>query len=957
MLISSLFSEAISLLCLILVLCSPAQAQTGSPPASEPVILTDEQGEYPLGLHLEILEDPGGELTIDDVSSPAFDSQFIPSQVTVPNYGFTDSAYWVRFSLDNETPQTNEWLLEVDFANMQYVDLYTPLPDGEGFAVKRTGTLRPVSTRDVLGPNIEFNVSVPTRLQQTYYLRFQNGASMTLPLTLWKMNAFMNETRQEQILHGIFLGALFVLLVYNLFLLFSIREANHLYIVIFLASMLAAEMSYAGYLQIDWVPLGFTLAQYVLPLSIAVAFASLVLFCDAYLDLRRQQPKLHWAYIAIAGIWGVLMILTLIVSYHTMAILIAPWAVFSLLFIAIGMASMSRNSRPSWLFLIAWFGFVISFSFTFLLRLGKIPSTILTENGYRLGILWLAVFLSIALADKINILKAETESSNQELRNSEHRLSQILDSLPLGVILYGKDQKPKYANQRTVDIFTNPVKGIKLDLSADRTLAQAIPYFSLQVAGSHQEYPIENIPVYKALQGEPASADDIEMDRGDKHVALEIQASPVWDSAGNVESAVVAIQEITHRKQAEAELEALVEERTLELNAVNGQLQSRLEWLSAVNKIHQSITSTADLPAAYAELSARILQLLDGTLVFLMFYDDPSKDAEVYCFSQRGEGTFDKRTMLASLKKDSPLRQEIELGKTITWSMDQSTSLLKPFETCFHEIDIQSGILAPMLVRQTVVGVLGVVASNHSQNFLLHPTDLIDRMAFDLAVLTQDAVLLDQTKALITSEERTRLARELHDSVTQTLFTASVLAEATPRIWDKDQNIARQNMGKLSLLIRGALAEMRSLLIELRAGELQNQTLDQLIITLVEAARARTHAVITITRMDLPEPPEKVTLVFYRIAREALNNAMVHSAAAHINVSLAVESGQVELRIQDDGCGFDPTSVSAGHLGITIMAERAAEVGGQMDIHSAPGQGTEVVMRWSKKAREIAKDE
>jgi signal transduction histidine kinase len=941
-----------------MVFCSPAQAQTSDPPASEPLILTDEQGKYPLGLHMEILEDPGGELTIEEVSSLAFDSQFIPSQEEVPNFGFTDSAYWVRFSLDNEAPQTDDWLLKVDFANMQYVDLYTPRLDGEGFDVQQTGTLRPISTRDILDPHIVFNLNVPNQGQQTYYLRFQNGASMTLPLTVWKLNAFMNEAQREQTVLGIFIGSLLILLVYNLFLLFSAREASYLYIMIFLVSMLAVEMSYAGYLQIYMVPLGYFLAQYVLPFSLSLAFASLVLFSDTFLELKAQLPKLHWVHIVIAGAWGVLMVLSLFVGYHNLAILIASWALFSLLvFAAAGMASLQRHSRPAWFYTIAWFGFIFTFSLTFLSRLGVIPSTVFTENGYRLGILWLAVFLSISLADKINLLKAQTERTNQELRNSEQRLTQILEGLPIGVILYGKDHKPKYGNRRMVDIFSNPVKGVQPDLSFGRTLEKAIPYYALRVAGSHQEYPIENMPVYKALQGETATADDIEMNRGNEIVELEIQASPILDDAGNVESAVVVIQEITQRKQAEAELELLVEERTIALNAANEQLQSRLEWLSTVNKIHQTLSSTTDLPAAHAELSAKILQLLDATQVFLMFWDDASKCAEVSCFSQRGARTLDKRIMKASLKKDSALRQEIELGKIITWSIDQPTTILKPFEACFQELDIQLTILAPMLIRQSIVGVLGVAASEHGQEFFLRHADLVERMAFDLADLAQDAILLDQTKALITSEERTRLARELHDSVTQTLFTASVLAEATPRIWEKDQKIARQNMSKLSLLIRGALAEMRSLLIELRAGELHNQTLDQLITTLVEAARARTKSIISISRIDISELPENVTLTFYRIAREALNNAIVHAAAAHINVSLLVESGQVELQIQDDGCGFDPKAIPKGHLGINIMAERAAGIGCSLDIRSEPGHGTDVIVTWSSKAGGTAEDE
>ncbi len=225
----------------------------------------------------------------------------------------------------------------------------------------------------------------------------------------------------------------------------------------------------------------------------------------------------------------------------------------------------------------------------------------------------------------------------------------------------------------------------------------------------------------------------------------------------------------------------------------------------------------------------------------------------------------------------------------------------------------------------------------------------------DIAQLIEDSHLYEQSKALIAAEERNRLARDLHDSVTQTLFTASVLAEATPRIWDKDPGIARQNMEKLSRLIRGALAEMRSMLIELRSGDLYNQALDRLLITLVEAARVRTQAIITTSIMDAPELPEDVTLAFYRFAQEALNNAITHAAATQINLSLLAEPDLVELRIQDDGCGFDPGAVSAGHLGISIMRERVAKIGGVIQIHSEPDRGTDIVITWSSKAGETAK--
>jgi hypothetical protein len=143
----------------ILVFCSTALAQSSNPPApTPPLILTDTQGQYPLGLHMDLLEDPGGKLTVQDVSSPAFESRFTPSSVEKPIFGYTASAYWVRLHLDNKSQLTNQWLLEIGFPNTQNVDLNTPLTDGSGFTVKQSGTLRTPETRDLHYPRITFNV-------------------------------------------------------------------------------------------------------------------------------------------------------------------------------------------------------------------------------------------------------------------------------------------------------------------------------------------------------------------------------------------------------------------------------------------------------------------------------------------------------------------------------------------------------------------------------------------------------------------------------------------------------------------------------------------------------------------------------------------------------------------------------------------------------------------------------
>ena len=200
----------------------------------------------------------------------------------------------------------------------------------------------------------------------------------------------------------------------------------------------------------------------------------------------------------------------------------------------------------------------------------------------------------------------------------------------------------------------------------------------------------------------------------------------------------------------------------------------------------------------------------------------------------------------------------------------------------------------------------------------------------------------------VASAERERLARELHDAVTQTLFSASVIAEAAPAIWDKDPAIGRQYLEQLPRMLRGALAEMRTLLLELRPGTLGDQTMGQLLKLLVEAARVRSGATVTLEVEGDRLLPEDLTLALHRIAQESLNNVAKHAEANEVNVRLICKPGLGLLKIADDGCGFDPETIPSGHLGIGIMRERAQKIKATIQIDSKPGGGTFVVVSWSE---------
>ncbi|MEA5568705.1 MULTISPECIES: sensor histidine kinase [unclassified Anabaena] len=192
--------------------------------------------------------------------------------------------------------------------------------------------------------------------------------------------------------------------------------------------------------------------------------------------------------------------------------------------------------------------------------------------------------------------------------------------------------------------------------------------------------------------------------------------------------------------------------------------------------------------------------------------------------------------------------------------------------------------------------------------------------------------------------ERNRLARDLHDSVSQTLFTVATTAEALPRVWQRNPDIAEQGLEELAQLTQGALAEMRSLLIELRPSGLLEKPLGELLQQLTNAISGRANLQITtIVEGDRPLTNE-VKLVFYRVTQEALNNIVKYAQATQVSVSLYGNSQKIVLRISDNGCGFDPNNIPSDHLGIAIMKERADSIGATFQLKSSPEQGTEIVL-------------
>ena len=254
-------------------------------------------------------------------------------------------------------------------------------------------------------------------------------------------------------------------------------------------------------------------------------------------------------------------------------------------------------------------------------------------------------------------------------------------------------------------------------------------------------------------------------------------------------------------------------------------------------------------------------------------------------------------------------------------------------------------LAVPLVVKQEVYGAIALYY-HEPRTFSNEEIELAVAFSDQAALAIENAWLRTQAERMAAAAERSRLARDLHDAVTQTLFSTSLIADVLPRLWERDPAEGRRRLDELRQLTRGALAEMRTLLLELRPASLKEAMLNEVLRQLTEAITGRARVPVTLTIEGLCRPPPDVQIAFYRIAQEALNNIARHAGASQVHVRLRCQPGWIELHISDDGQGFDPTAVSSEHLGLRIMRERAEAIGAALRIDSQPGAGTQILLVW-----------
>lgn len=477
----------------------------------------------------------------------------------------------------------------------------------------------------------------------------------------------------------------------------------------------------------------------------------------------------------------------------------------------------------------------------------------------------------------------------------------LFERMPMGIVVIDHQYRIQRYNPTWDDFSANyaPPSGAPL--------APGVCYFDHLPGTEAVVQPMFD----RTLAGETVRQNDVRLESEGIVTYWDVVMAPLVEENEIVGILVVSI-DTTERAGLRHNLEQRVSARTRELQML---LDVAATANSSLN-LNEILTRTLDLLVDLVGSSRAGVSLVDeatGKLKSTILRPERQIDPEDWA-----------KMLLAG-------QAVIDSGEMMYIAPDDSRGLLEP------------GALLPLQVRDRKLGVLAIIGSQES-NFTPDQLALFKSIADQLGVAIENAFLFEKVEDVAIAAERNRLARDLHDAVTQTLFSASLIADVLPRIWERDVEQGKARLEELRELTRGALAEMRTLLLELRPATLTESSLAELLRQLTQAigGRSRMHIDLQIAG-ERPLPPE-TQVALYRITQEALNNITKYAGASQVAINLTFQTDIVRLSIQDNGRGFNPTDIRPHSLGLSIMRERAQKIGAVFAIESRIGEGTVVTV-------------
>lgn len=389
----------------VFILCFAAHA-------TSTLLLEKTEQSYALGELVEYIEDGSGRLDIKELRQQP-ENAWKKHSKQIPNFGFSQSAYWFRIKL-----QTNEplrWLLDIDYPLLDEIDMYTF--DGErSLQTVHTGDTRPFIERPLKLVAFVMPLELPSAKPVTVYLRVKSMGTVQVPLNLWQEAAYYEHYETITAIQGIYFGIVLIMIFYNLFFYLMVREPAHIYYVLFVTmfGLFTAELSGWGYRYLWPEAVHFQQYSTAIYLCLSIIFASR--FIHHFLDLPRNAPRIGYLLRGVALILLAVLILLSAIGYHlAVQIALAMTLMISLTALYAGILLWRRGENTARYFTIAWSVFLFSTLLATLEKFGFIPSTFWAEFFLPMGVILIVSLLSLALAARINTEKQQRIQAQQQL--------------------------------------------------------------------------------------------------------------------------------------------------------------------------------------------------------------------------------------------------------------------------------------------------------------------------------------------------------------------------------------------------------------------------------------------------------------------------------------------------------------------------------------------------------------
>lgn len=379
-------------------------------------VLTEKLDEYPLGLALEIFRESKA-LPFELVK---VNGTFEESKQLIPNFGFTKDVFWVRFALENHS-KAKEWYLHLSYPLLDKVEFYEKDASTQNWKIQKVGDSYPFSKREFSDRSFVFPLSLEKNKTTVFYFRIESEGTMQFPLIVYSPKKFLVHRVKEEFAFGIYYGILFVLVVYNLILLFMLKDIGYLYYLLYVINYGASQSILNGLaFQYLW-PNSPYWANISLPCLGGFALFWGIQFTRNFLNTKKNTPLLDKLLIVLMGCMGLMMLSSFIFSYYFNIYLLASLVIsFAISIFIVSIVCWDRGYKPARYFIIAWVSLLFGVGIFSFKGLGILPTNMFTEYGLQVGSAVEMCLLSLGLAYKITLI-------NQDRAKAERRASKYLE--------------------------------------------------------------------------------------------------------------------------------------------------------------------------------------------------------------------------------------------------------------------------------------------------------------------------------------------------------------------------------------------------------------------------------------------------------------------------------------------------------------------------------------------------